>query len=403
MLDALLANPHCAQARDSEHRQCRTDLPFDMELRMDGQDVPEEPYVEMKHLDATVNHWGQLKLFLGEVDFLLPYLDVPKLCVVYAGASPGHHLHALGRAMPPTWTWELYDDKPNEVFSPNNRELVMEKQVRHLNCVATHDCLYKQQQELCRKRTECRETLGRLEGCQQHGKLKSQLWKLEHTALIYRQHNRNVKTHQQILTLEEARHLREHYVREPQTQQNPQLLFISDIRTPKDRITEDIVEWDMRVQKALARALRPFQSSLKFRLPYSDGYCVQRPYLDGKLLYQPFSPKVSHECRLHVGHECCKRHYDRVEFNSKMFRFQTVLRTSVYDNGDELPSADRHPHLVSKRVGTDHCFDCTAARTIARQYAGHYGLHELDVLDGWVGSLAATQKQCWADGSIQDD
>lgn len=402
MLDALLANPHCMQAHESDVRQCRTDLPFDMELRVDGQDVPEAAYVEMKHMDATVNHWGQLKLFLGEVDFLTTYLDVPKLCVVYAGASPGHHLEALVRAMPSNWTWELYDDKPNEVFSPSNRENVMEKQVtdRHANSVAAHDSLFKQQEELNKNRLECRQCL---ELRPDNPKLKSQLWKLDHTALIYRQHNRNVRTHQTLLTLEEARFLREQYVSGPQTQANPQLLFISDIRTPKDRITEDIVEWDMRVQKAITRALRPYQSSLKFRLPYSDEYCVQRPYLDGRLLYQPFSPKVSHECRLHVGHECNKRHYDRVEFNSKMFRFQTVVRTSIYDSGDELPSADLHPHLVSKRVGTDHCFDCTAARTIARHYARHHGLHELDVLNNWVGEVAATQRACWADGSIQDD
>ena len=399
MLDA---NPHCMQARDSEVRQCLSDLQFDMELHIDGQDVPEEPYVEMKHLDATVHHWGQLKLLLGEVDFLTPYLDVPKLCVVYAGASPGHHLDALVRAMPSTWTWELYDDKPNEVFSPNSRENVIEKQVtdRHVRCVATHGGLFNHQQELSLKRLECKR---HLELEPQNSKLKSQLWKLDHTALIFREHKRNVKTHQEILTLDEARYLREQYVSGPQTQADPQLLFISDIRTPRDRITEDVVELDMRVQKAIARALRPYQSSLKFRLPYSDEYCVQRPYLDGKLLYQPFSPKVSHECRLHVGHECNKRHYDRMEFNSKMFRFQTVVRTSTYDLEGELPSADRHPHLVSKRVGTDHCFDCTAARTIARHYARHYGLHELDVLNRWVGGVITTQRACWADGSIQDD
>jgi hypothetical protein len=284
---------------------------------------------------------------------------------------------------------------------------VAEKDVRQLNCAAKEAELWDKQLDLDRRRSQCRESLRALEQQQAPEymvkKLKGQLWKLEHTALIHRKFRHNVKTHQCVLTIQQAKLLRSHYVRGEQTMDNPQLLFISDIRTPSAQITEEIVEWDMRVQKAITRALRPFQSSLKFRLPYSDGYCVHRPYLDGKLLYQPFSPKVSHECRLHVGHECNKRHYNRVEFNSKMFRFQTLVRTSIYDQGDELPSAERHPHLVSKRVGTDHCFDCTAARTIARHYAGKTGGDHLEALNGWVGALAATQRACWADGSIQDD
>jgi len=413
MPDALLeSNPHCLQAHESEVRQCRTDLPFDMELRMDGQDVPDQPYVELKHLDASVQHWGQLKLLLGELDFLTPYLHVPRLTVVYAGSSPGHHLPVLVDAMPPSWTWELYDDKPNEVFAgPYFYERLLKKTVseRHRNCKANAQpgsYLAREQCLLDQKREEERELLGKMEGMTEHliRQQKNSVWEAEHTALVMREHRPNVCVNQSLLSVHTAMLLRRAYVKRPQTADDPQLLFISDIRTPSATITEELINEDMRVQSSIAKAMRPYQSSLKFRLPYSDHYELEHRYLNGKLLYQPFAPKVSHECRLHVGHGCGKRMYNRVEYNNKMFQYQTVLRTSVYDHGDALPDAERHPHLVSKRVGTDNCFDCNAARQIVSQYAAKAGKPDaLAVMNDMVGRLCAVQRACWADGSLEDD
>ena len=60
-------------------------------------------------------HWGQLKLFLSEVEFLTKvyqqrtadYEDLPIICV-YAGAAPGHHIYFLHTLFPDI-TFELYD------------------------------------------------------------------------------------------------------------------------------------------------------------------------------------------------------------------------------------------------------------------------------------------------------
>jgi hypothetical protein len=58
-------------------------------------------------------HYGQLKLFVSELDFLLSKLKNPneKAIIVYAGAAPGHHTHILVNMFPNT-IWHLYDKRP---------------------------------------------------------------------------------------------------------------------------------------------------------------------------------------------------------------------------------------------------------------------------------------------------
>lgn len=58
-------------------------------------------------------HFGQLKLFVSELDFLLSALETPdeKALVVYAGAAAGHHIPILVKMFPNT-IWHLYDKSP---------------------------------------------------------------------------------------------------------------------------------------------------------------------------------------------------------------------------------------------------------------------------------------------------
>jgi hypothetical protein len=409
--EALVANPHCLQARDSPLRSSRCDLPFTLEVP-DGE-APDAPYVEMKHLDATVHHWGQLKLLLGELEFLTPFLHARDVTVVYAGSSPGHHLKVLVEATPDTWKWELFDDKPNDVYASESiHSAVVEKLVtaRHLNSVVTGDGpLMAKQKELDARRTDLRDRLQRMEKADMPEHMlrrqRNELWKAEHTALIQREHRANVRTHEKRLETRTALMLHKLCVKRRQTADDPQLLFISDIRTSSKHITEALIEEDMRSQRELTQALGPYQASLKFRLPYSDHYPVEQQYLAGKLLYQPFSPKVSHECRLHACGTCKTATYNRVHYNNHMFHFQTCVRTSVYDDGDALPSAEIHPNLVSNGVGTDHCYDCKAARHIIKNYVAKMQCkHDyLAVLNQLVGKMAATQRRCWADGCLEDE
>lgn len=67
-------------------------------------------------------HWGQLKLFLSEVEFLTKVMQISnnaEIWFVYAGAAPGHHIKFLSDLFPKVH-FELYD--PNKfVIKDSNR------------------------------------------------------------------------------------------------------------------------------------------------------------------------------------------------------------------------------------------------------------------------------------------
>ena len=56
----------------------------------------------------TVEHWGQRKLMLSEIEFLVHY-GRPGTVVVYAGAAPGTHTNFLAEALFPEMTFHLVD------------------------------------------------------------------------------------------------------------------------------------------------------------------------------------------------------------------------------------------------------------------------------------------------------
>jgi len=421
-LDQLRSNPHCMQAirqggaydialaeeqlAHSGERFSYTDTAFHIDPMQ--EEDPERDYCDLKRMPHTVNHWGQLKLLLTELDFLTPYLHVPELCVVYVGSSPGHHLKPLVDLMPQTWTWELWDPKPNEVFG-DWRTPVIEKQVRVQDFVWEEgsEQLMAKQADLVRRRKFMEEhvkNLQRIDTAQSHVELnRKHLEELRHTMVIQREHRPNVKVHSSELDYRQAVRLRSHYVTRPYSDQDPQLLLISDIRT---NTSEHAVHADMEAQRSTCEALRPYQASLKFKLPYSDSFPALYPYLDGDLRLQPFSPRISHECRLHTlkGEELLEEKlYDHEEYARRMYRFQTVWRTSIY--GDALACDLTHrPALASYRVGTDNCYDCTAAKLIIQRYAEMAGvLDGLSVLDDLVQKLAQVQAACKADGSLGDE
>lgn len=442
-------NPHCHQSMRqggrydaeledkcalSEHRQSKVGLEFSLECNL--EDSPSVEYKELKHLESSVVHWGQLKLLLGEIQFLTPYMGVKDLCVVYMGSSPGPHIKVLTELMPATWNWELYDEKPSDVFcrddiseaiidkissvklempteEPNYHEvdcelqLVPKKFKEHKHKIPDMLKLreisnYKKAKNL-ESTIEWLKTKGMSKSMIHHQTQK--LYELQHTVPIAREHRSNVHVHQRNICLPDTETLRAKYVSRPQTEKDPQLLCISDIRTsPYEVVNEYTITSDMDIQRQIVTALRPYQACLKFRLPYSKAYPENSAYLDGSIMYQPYTPRVSHECRLHTGKGqalASKTLYNRISYASALFHFQTTLRTSLYDTDDPLPNAKDHPHLVSNRVGTDHCFDCTAAKAIIKLYTG--GEHVLETLNDIVGRLEKVQHECKADRKASDE
>lgn len=135
VLSATKANPHCAQLT------APLVLPFRREVLVE-RDIGEHrfltskwrrmPYRSRPDTERSSCHWGQLKLLEGELKVLTDYFcgahasraqglppaikvsgladerSVKGPLVVYAGAAPGRHIHALVRRFP-SCHFELYD------------------------------------------------------------------------------------------------------------------------------------------------------------------------------------------------------------------------------------------------------------------------------------------------------
>ena len=193
-------------------------------------------------------HWGQLKLLLSEIDFLINFSGKSKV-VVYAGAAPGNHIPFLARMFPDR-IFILYDPELDAKFvirpTPN---IVIRKEY--------------------------------------------------FTDEIARMYN------------------------------GQHVMFITDIRTPKPKSSqkfEDLIRENMAMQKKWIKLMNPWNSLMKFRLPFDKG---DTKYLKGYVFLQTFAKKDSTERRL------VPTTYDEVKYNhthseEQMFYFNTEYRNRSF-------------------------------------------------------------------------
>jgi len=342
----------------SPYRLSFKNVDFKHKLIMDEDNLPEQSYVDLKTYSSSVNHWGQLKLLCSEIQFLTPYKHIKYLCVVYAGSSPGHHLEILVDLMPQTWHWRLYDDLDCEVFYNKNNDSKI---------------FYKQ--------------------CYSSSRFKDIQIKSSCLVPVIRKHRKNVFVNKFKINTTEAKILNKLYITRNKTEEDPQLLFISDIRSHN---TENEIKLDMIKQKDLVETLMPFQASLKFKLPYHADTKIE--YLDGNIMFQCFAPPNSHECRLFTltGQDVTKlRFYDASEFSKKCFNFQTCIRTSLYQSNVSQPNHTEHPSLIKYGVASDHCFDCTLCKKIICDFTED-STQVLFVLEEMVKKLVDIHIRCKA-------
>ena len=374
--EVIFMNPHCHQCLQGEHRACLDNVPFSWEPHGN-----KEGYVDFKQEKSSVLQWGQLKLLLMEMLFLKPYKEVENVCVVYAGASPGHHLKVLVDLMPCTWNWHLYDSSQNEVFCKEGDEYY-EKVSKVCRGTLCSEMVKQRHEELEQQTNELIEIIKTLKERKAPeafiNRRLVKLKELQHTLPVWREYNPNVTVHNHYLGLEEALKLQQKYKLRPCSDQDPQLLFISDIRTVSH---EEGVESDMKLQMELTCMLQPYQASLKFKLPYSDSYPQSVHYLDGTLMLQPFTRPWSHETRLFTlkGEDLFKTtQYSRSLYNSQLFTHQSTTRSSIHINTHI--ASDSHTELKKEGVAIDKCFDCSAAVKIASEFG--MTLDDLNIIIG---------------------
>lgn len=265
----------------------------------------------------TVNHWGQRKLLLSEIEFLTLFTNPDEeYTVVYAGAGPGTHTTYLSQLFPNVH-FVLIDPLPENEWVAK----VTDRIEIHYDYM---------------------------------------------TDELAKQFSFN----------EEIRNSFDPNQRKFNTPKD-HVLFISDIRNTKhfqakglEQHEENIIN-DNQLQKKWHDIIQPEASMLKFRCPF---YNVKNDtiedrkyeYLDGDI-YLPVWGKVETcECRLVVRRGNEIKAYDRKIFEEKMMYFNTVTRVQYYN----------HPYdniLKEKNIiGIDHCFDCRSELWILEQYLSKF-------------------------------
>jgi len=89
-------DPHLGQAKEI----IKFEGEFTLKQRiLDVENAPREAYRRRRGELKTVNHWGQRKLLMSEIEFLSLYCTEESV-VIYAGAAPGTHIAFLSDLFP---------------------------------------------------------------------------------------------------------------------------------------------------------------------------------------------------------------------------------------------------------------------------------------------------------------
>jgi Poly A polymerase regulatory subunit len=277
-------------------------LPLRRDVNMSADGMEGMPSTESLVTESSTLYFGQLKLFISELEFLTPFHD-QDIVVVYGGAAPGYHLPFV-IALFPKMKFILVD--PDRMALQNIS-----------SDIAT--------------------TL-------------ENVFDFSLDSVMSR-----VQFHNRILTADEdcdpATHLWIGSLRGDKP-----MLFISDIRNVEIGLNKDsaashqtIIHDDMELQQRLALVLRAESSLLKFRLPWqSVGGIDHRnyPYLScSHMRYQVYTSHASHEARIVVSKANLDHItvYDGLRYELAMQNFQVNIRRAVHKQPvrDELDSQMR--------------------------------------------------------------
>jgi hypothetical protein len=274
-------------------------LTFDRTLYMTvGQGDPRKTSETRVGVVKHAIKWGQLKLLITELDFLVRYWDpaqVPNPICVYVGAAPGHHLAVLAELFP-TCTFQLFDERD---FDPR---------------LATYANITLNQRYFTTTDLE------------QFKQVRDRVYFFS-----------DIRG----LTYDRAESVENDEVTK--------------------RVNEEIVKADMDMQMAWVLELQPVKAHLKFRLPYSWDFVRaagdSREYLDGTVYRQPWTPQISAECRLIPHSDLNMRKWDYTLHEEQMFYHNVVIREKTTAFFHPFRS-DMTP--ISEELGLTNDYDSTS-------------------------------------------
>jgi hypothetical protein len=162
--------------------------------------------------------------------------------------------------------------------------------------------------------------------------------------------NKNIKTHRQFFTDEDAEYWRDRALKE-----NLYLTFITDIRT--EPATDETVEKNMKMQMNWWKIMNPELSMFKFRLPWRDG---KTEYPEGKIYIQLYPGPTSSETRLIVKKDAPIIQYDNRTYEDQCYYHNNVARKLYYDT--PLGKLDLYHDKL------DNCYDCAGFIDLVNSY-----------------------------------
>lgn len=141
-----------------------------------------------------------------------------------------------------------------------------------------------------------------------------------------------------------------------QAGENVVVALCSDIRT--EPATEEEVAKNMEMQRTWWEIIEPDLTMFKFRLPWKPGTTV---YPKGEIYIQPFAGQTSTETRLIFGKRQPLIEYNNQKYEQAMFFHNTKARNCLWKSQFNVP-----PILIVDGFCT--CYDCTALVWILADY-----------------------------------
>jgi hypothetical protein len=238
-------------------------------------------------------HWGQRKLFLTELWFLMEYGKLSDN-IVYAGSAPGTHIPYLSFLFP-KYNWYLVDPNPFFIEIPDDQYFWGPRDYADRNVLNK----YNEEQ---RKHIESKITI-------------LQTYMDDSIAYYF-------------------------YLL-------GSCLLMSDIRREHE---EEIVIDDNNMQKEWLQQALPKKSLLKFRCPYGTYKEKFFKYLNGDVLLQPWAPMSSTETRLIPFDNFNTTSWDNLKYEEQLFYFNNHKRPQ-YDYDFEKELLDKYNKEFNNQPG----------------------------------------------------
>ena len=316
-------------------------------------------YQSRKGQIKTACHWGQRKLLLSEVQFLLAAKKAKNaVTVLYAGSAPGIHIPWIAQKFKSlVKRWILVDpanydscchehpslEVRNKYFTDRycwsiRRELVKSKGLALLTEVAAGNFATAEED---RERVQT-----------------GQVPNLTMDEMATSHDKDSTPSLNKIIDFEQ--------------EDTSPVLFISDIRTGEHTGESGGPEFEAEVKRNMddqmrwCHILRPYLSMLKCRFPYMTvefkGVTHHYPhrsteYLDGNVQLQIWAPQTSTETRLIVSKNAPLIEWDNKQYEDQMYYHNTVVRQKNHYN-----------HGIPKNTGLDHRWDARAEIEVLRDY-----------------------------------